>query len=781
VKALKIPFIQEMIKKEEITIEQTSQFNFSQLDALKIPFIQEMLEKEEITMEQTSQFNSSQVKALKIPFIQEMIKKEEITIEQTSQFNSSQLDALKIPFIQKMIKNKKITIEQINQFNSSQLDALKIPFIQKMIKNKKITIEQINQFNSSQAVSALKIPFIQEMLEKEEITIEQTSQFDSYQVDALKIPFIQGMIKNKKITIEQINRFNDYQADALKIPFIQEMLEKEEITMEQTSQFDSYQVDALKIPFIQGMIKNKKITIEQTSQFDSYQVDALKIPFIQGMIKNKKITIEQTSQFNSYQAVSALKIPFIQEMLEKEEITMEQTSQFNSYQLNALEIPFIQGMIKNKKITIEQTSQFNSYQVDALKIPFIQEMLEKEEITIQQTLQVNDFDKLTALKNQSVQILIETGIATFAQALRFSQEALRALNNQETMRRLTNREIHIEYFLNNNILVINSKQSTHTASIHESASLSAKNLYELYGDKITNGKIDGVISNILEYLRTLVETDEISAAKRFIEKIINESSYYGYTDPSSNITVRQLLGLIFLASQDTQNLNSGVQVENALQRFVEAMFEIQRGYNLDDNGQDANSNVPDRNICPAGAFNKLVETLSGIHNKGNLVFITKNTALLKLPIIVNNVVLQYLKEQKRTVNPDTFKELINEIERNGVEPILPNIKTDISDLFFEEFKSLCEDQGQQNHFFLDSIENIIYTDVSKIIGKLKSIMESEKVRDFKSQMEKIEAELQQSTYLDSLASPEEECNVFMQPPPQIMVYQKDMMRTKMGR
>jgi hypothetical protein len=591
------------------------------------------------------------------------------------------------------------------------------------------------------------------MIKKEEITIEQTSQFDSYQVDALKIPFIQGMIKNKKITIEQINRFNDYQADALKIPFIQEMLEKEEITMEQTSQFDSYQVDALKIPFIQGMIKNKKITIEQTSQFNSYQaVSALKIPFIQEMLEKEEITMEQTSQFNSYQAVSALKIPFIQEMLEKEEITMEQTSQFNSYQLNALEIPFIQGMIKNKKITIEQTSQFNSYQVDALKIPFIQEMLEKEEITIQQTLQVNDFDKLTALKNQSVQILIETGIATFAQALRFSQEALRALNNQETMRRLTNREIHIEYFLNNNILVINSKQSTHTASIHESASLSAKNLYELYGDKITNGKIDGVISNILEYLRTLVETDEISAAKRFIEKIINESSYYGYTDPSSNITVRQLLGLIFLASQDTQNLNSGVQVENALQRFVEAMFEIQRGYNLDDNGQDANSNVPDRNICPAGAFNKLVETLSGIHNKGNLVFITKNTALLKLPIIVNNVVLKYLEEYKVNVDQNTFQELISKIEKNGVEEILPKIIPDISHLFFEEFKSLYGDQGKENPFFIECIGNIIYTDLSKSIGKLKSIMESEKVRAFKTEMEKIEAELQKSSYLNHSAS-----------------------------
>jgi hypothetical protein len=535
------------------------------------------------------------------------------------------------------------------------------------------------------------------------------------------------------------------------IPFIQEMLENGKIPIEQINQFNYDQVRALKIPFIQEMLKNGKITIEQTNQFNYYQVDALEITFIQEMLKNGKITIEQTNLFNYYQA-EALKIPFVQNMLKNEIITIEQINLFNRYQVDALKITFIQEMLKKEKITIEQILQVNDFQVDALEIPFIQNMLDKESITIEQILQVNDFDKLTALKNQSVQKLIETGIATFAQALRFSQEALRALNDQDTMRRLTNGNIHIEYFLNNTILVINSKQSTHTASVHKSASLSAQNLYALYGDKITNGKIDSVISEISQYLSTLGETDEIRAAKRFIEKIINESSYYQYTDPSSNITVRQSLGLIFLASQDKQNLNPGVPVADALQKFVEAMFEIQRGYNLDDKGQDIDPKAEDHNICQAGAFNKLIEKLSGIHKEVKLVFITQDTALLKLPIIVNNVVLKYLEEYKVNVDQNTFQELISKIEKNGVEEILPKIIPDISHLFFEEFKSLYGDQGKENPFFIECIGNIIYTDLSKSIGKLKSIMESEKVRAFKTEMEKIEAELQKSSYLNHSAS-----------------------------
>ena len=288
--------------------------------------------------------------------------------------------------------------------------------------------------------------------------------------------------------------------------------------------------------------------------------------------------------------------------------------------------------------------------------------------------------------------------------------------------------------------MINDKQTTHTASVHRSASLSAINLYSLYAEKITNAKIDAVILEISEYLDKLNTPENVvKPAKRFIEKIISYPSYYKYTDPISNITVRQLLGLTFLASQDEQNLNPGVTAEDALKKFTEAMFEIQRGYNLNDKGEDIDPSTKDLHVCPAGSFNKLIEKLSGIHKKVELVFITKDTALLKLPIIVNNVVSKYLKEYKDTVNKNTFKALISEIEENGIKEILPKIKTEISDLFFEEFKSLCGDEGKNNNFFIECLNNIIYIDLSKSIDKLKSTMQSEEVevKDFQSRLEAI--------------------------------------------
>ena len=103
-----------------------------------------------------------------------------------------------------------------------------------------------------------------------------------------------------------------------------------------------------------------------------------------------------------------------------------------------------------------------------------------------------------------------------------------------------------------------------------------------------------------------------------------------FTDAGSDISLRELLALTFSAIQDDEKRISSV--EDAGTQFVEGLYEIQRGYNLSNEGVDQGG--LDRPICSAGAFNKLIEKLVGIHQDCQIQFITRETASLKLPIVV---------------------------------------------------------------------------------------------------------------------------------------------------
>jgi hypothetical protein len=63
--------------------------------------------------------------------------------------------------------------------------------------------------------------------------------------------------------------------------------------------------------------------------------------------------------------------------------------------------------------------------------------------------------------------------------------------------------------------------------------------------------------------------------------------------------------------------------------LINGLYEIQRGYNLNEQGIDNQGN--DRPICIAGTFNKLMETLQvACVEEAQIIYITKETATLKL-------------------------------------------------------------------------------------------------------------------------------------------------------
>ncbi|MFY7698234.1 MAG: hypothetical protein ACOVQX_05430, partial [Legionella sp.] len=94
-------------------------------------------------------------------------------------------------------------------------------------------------------------------------------------------------------------------------------------------------------------------------------------------------------------------------------------------------------------------------------------------------------------------------------------------------------------------------------------------------------------------------------------------------------------------------------LDDAKKMLIQALYEIQRGYNL--NEKDHDNGLADIPICTAGTFNKLIEKLNGIHRDVEVLFITKELASLKLPVAVNNHLKTYLQTESAKEHLDALK------------------------------------------------------------------------------------------------------------------------------
>ena len=127
-------------------------------------------------------------------------------------------------------------------------------------------------------------------------------------------------------------------------------------------------------------------------------------------------------------------------------------------------------------------------------------------------------------------------------------------------------------------------------------------------------------------------------------------------------------------------------LEDARKQFVQGLYEIQRGGNLSFTGED---NMDDDSpICIRGMINKLIESTCGYHSDCRIEYITRETASLKLPIVVKEEAINYLKSLSKSsalCNDDEFNSVILDVQNNGVEAIWSEIKERVSQRIFEEF------------------------------------------------------------------------------------------------
>ncbi len=281
--------------------------------------------------------------------------------------------------------------------------------------------------------------------------------------------------------------------------------------------------------------------------------------------------------------------------------------------------------------------------------------------------------------------------------------------------------------------VLGGAQSTHTASINRSTSESAAQLKSRFTAQLSLPEfIDQQLEEARAWLarvpagclpffrRTLPISHERAAALRGLDRIIRRptpeimtASVGDHIDPVSNVSIRETVALLWYAIHDDTKRQGSLT--DALKRFEDALYELQREYNFNDAGIDINPRAADNPACACGTFNKLYEKFVGVFSFIKQIFLTPALAALKLPKIVFEETLTHLKGQ-------TAEDRANEITRlsaDGVSVIWPFIIDAVTAKIRAEFGAVFTTSGSLEEFIAAGQYSEI--DISRLERELPNI------------------------------------------------------------
>ena len=486
------------------------------------------------------------------------------------------------------------------------------------------------------------------------------------------------------------------------------------LTIDQVLELTHAACDALQDAGVRTLITEGTLAMEQVLALTNAASHALRDAGVRTLIAEGTLTMAEVLALANV-ASRILRDAGVRALITAGMLTMPQVRALTYDADKALRDPEARALITDvpteRTLTMEQVLALTSAASNALQDPEVRAFITAGMLTMPQVLELT-YAASFALQDAGVRAFITAGTLRIPQVLALTDAASYALRDPDTQRmlrdgRITIAEIlapvyHHEHGVAAVARDINPGQSTHTASVHRAVSESAIRLATRYGSMIEAPGLENTIKRLRAQVLSLPddESGKNRVAKRCIERITEVD--YIYTDDKSGITTRQLLALIFLAISDNdQRIGS---YENAMVRFVQGLYEIQRGYNLDGDGED--NGKDDRPICTGGTFNKLIATLVGVHPDFEIRYITRETAALKLPKVVQEEAMLYLSQ---LANPQTIKDLlaftklIAEIKKDGVTVIYDKIKPKITKRMFEEFKSLYR-EGKADASFTGLID-----------------------------------------------------------------------------
>ncbi|MCE3045763.1 hypothetical protein [Legionella sp. 16cNR16C] len=239
-------------------------------------------------------------------------------------------------------------------------------------------------------------------------------------------------------------------------------------------------------------------------------------------------------------------------------------------------------------------------------------------------------------------------------------------------------------------LEINRAQSTHTASVHATTDLTAwlldlnhrqnpvtlksiqeiTSLLEDLADETLDAEQKRAAIDCLKRLSSLPAEIVLDSEKKAIALRLAKETELGKEAAISPllplmeqeaerlqvISIEQFIRLIF------HNISQDDQLDYWA-AFVSALYEIQRGYNLDAMGSD---NVPaeDKEICFGGTANKFCERLQGLSPLIKFIYVDNVSIILKIKQLLLNEIL------------NTADELINEQANDEFVLLIGNMQDD---------------------------------------------------------------------------------------------------------
>ncbi|WP_218813367.1 hypothetical protein [Rickettsiella endosymbiont of Dermanyssus gallinae] len=247
------------------------------------------------------------------------------------------------------------------------------------------------------------------------------------------------------------------------------------------------------------------------------------------------------------------------------------------------------------------------------------------------------------------------------------------------------------------IITINSAQNTHIPSVRQSVIEAIKKLQARYqGTLNETNSIDQ-----LEAMLIKLKPNAFYLAPSIIrgaKQSINSLTRIAYEiESGSGLTVNYITALVWTAINDNDKGVLLVEKEEALKRLVYNLFEIQRGGNLDEQGND-NGEV-ESPICFRGTINKLVDTLHIIHSDVQIIYASKESALLKFPALLREYAINFIKNStKKTI---LFEQMKRNKEGDGYPipgSVLTGIKEEVEKNFKDEFKAYLSNQDLDEIF-----------------------------------------------------------------------------------
>ncbi len=190
--------------------------------------------------------------------------------------------------------------------------------------------------------------------------------------------------------------------------------------------------------------------------------------------------------------------------------------------------------------------------------------------------------------------------------------------------------------------------------------------------------------------------------------------------------------LIYTALQDNTAC-ARTSHENRERAFISALYECQRGGNLDESGRDLRPNDPDRTICRGGVVNKLIELLVGIHPDCEIQYATIEVAALKFPIIVKEECrLYFLSLVARPYNDRNLhfvRRLIKKNRRYDSEDLhsihnIAEIKTQVRRRLLDEFSHLFQEEQLLTDFVNQSVWVDLDDTLDAVIQEITSLFSS---------------------------------------------------------